>query len=45
MVVLPKFGGEKVYAVMTGLIWGFSIAAISWTMLKSLFNISNNAKP
>src|SRR4051794_22695141 len=44
MVVLPKFGSETVRAVVMALIWGIFIAAISWTMLKSLFNISNNAR-
>jgi DNA-binding transcriptional LysR family regulator len=32
-------------AVLTRPIWGLFIAAISRTILKSLFNISNNAKP
>jgi len=44
MMVLPKFGSETIRAVMMALIWGHFIAAISWTMLKSLFNIPNNAK-
>jgi hypothetical protein len=37
-------GQRKIRAAMMGLIWGTFIAAISWTMLKSVFNMSNNAK-